>query len=265
MGYYFLTANILIVRTFLITATPFWSYRVLFFNSGLTLVMLQDANFILVDEKISFTQSLEILIPVAHICRYTLNIDPHRHEDVLLHMELLMEAREAEYATSCSRYGHSEPPTPQVHVRKVQLAGFGSSGDAPSPASSPRGGALRKDGLQIPKPAFGSGSNLVGLGLGGSPKLHIEPGLGRSFSTPRLSPYGGSPLNCNSTNHSIPRPLFGNFINPLHIDDDVSEHEDASSHFGYEVTIATTDRQGLLKYFTSALSDSHLQLNIKVH
>ncbi|KAG0580913.1 hypothetical protein KC19_4G210100 [Ceratodon purpureus] len=197
--------------------------------------------------------------------RYTLNIDPHGHEDVLLHMELLMEARESEYATSCSSYGDPEAPTPQVHVRKVQLAGLGISGNAPSPAPSPRGGALRKQGLQIPKPAFGSGSNLVGLGLGGSPKLHkSEPGLGRSYSTPRLSHYGGSPLNCSETHHSIPRPAFGNFTNPLHVDDgDLGEHDDVFSSFGYEITIATTDRQGLLKYFTSALSDSHLQLNIK--
>lgn len=160
-----------------------------------------------------------------------------------------------------------QPLLHRCMYEKCSLAGFGTSGDAPSPAPSPRGGALRKNGLQIPKPAFGSGSNLVGLGLGGSPKLHmLEPGLGKSFSTPRLSPYAGSSLNYSGSHLSISRPAFGNFTNPLHTDDGYgNEHDDADSPFGYEITIATTDRQGLLNYFTSALSDSHLQLNIKVY
>ncbi|KAG0593244.1 hypothetical protein KC19_1G315100 [Ceratodon purpureus] len=213
--------------------------------------------------------------------RYTLNIDPHSHEDVLLHMELLQEAREAEYASSCSSYGDSAAPTPLVHVRKVQLAGFGSlPGDAldchiPPPAFSPREGALHRKDLHIPKPAFGSGSNLAGLGLCGSAKLHSsEPALCRSFSTPlrgiptRLPSFGETPLSCSGPpQHTIPRPAFGKFSNALHSNDEgpgyTSEHDDASPTFGYEVTFATTDRVGLLKYFTAALSDSHLQLNIK--
>jgi len=182
-------------------------------------------------------------------------------------MQLLMEAREAEYATSCSSYGDSAAPTPEVHVRKVQLAGLGSPcGDAPSSVPLSREGALRSDGIQIPRPVFGSGSNLVGLGLGGSPKLHmLGPGLGRSFSTPRLSTVGETPSTCSDMHHAISRPAFGNFTNPMRIDDGyISEQDNPLPPFGYEITIATTDRQGLLKYFTSALSDSHLQLNIKV-
>lgn len=205
--------------------------------------------------------------------RYTLNIDPHRHEDVLLHMELLQEAREAEYASSCSSYGDSVVPTPQVHVRKVQLAGFGSSpGDAADNTAFPpsaREDLPSRNELRIPKPAFGSGSNLVGLGLVGSPKLHVsEPAMSRSFSIPpqgtppRFSPFGETPLNGSGTYHPIPRPVFGSSANSSHVDD-ASEHHDASSPFGYEITIATSDRQGLLRYFTTALSDSHLQLNIK--
>lgn len=194
--------------------------------------------------------------------RYTLNIDPHRHEDVLLHMELLMEAREAEYSSCCSSYGAAVAPIPQVHVRKVLLPGPSTpTADACSPGPSSSEGLLRRNGLQIPKPAFGSGSNLVGLGLAGSPKLNI--GLGRSFSTPRLSTVGESSLSCSNMYYSIRRPAFGNFNNSMHIDDGYASEEDPSPPFGYEVTIATTDRQGLLKYFTSALSDSHLQLNIK--
>lgn len=210
--------------------------------------------------------------------RYTLNIDPRNHEDVLLHMELLQEAREAEYASSCSSYGDYAAPTPLVHVRKVQLAGFGPlSGDvldcpAPAPALSPREGVLRRKELQIPKPAGGSGSNLIGLGLCGS---HLsEPVLCRLFSTPirgippHHPPFGEAPLCCSGPpQHTIPRPAFGKFSNVLHTDDEdmgyISEHDDVSPTFGYEVTFATTDRVGLLKYFTSALSDSHLQLNIK--
>ena len=194
-------------------------------------------------------------------------------------MELLQEAREAEYASSCSSYGDYAAPTPLVHVRKVQLAGFGPlSGDvldcpAPAPALSPREGVLRRKELQIPKPACGSGSNLIGLGLCGS---HLsEPVLCRLFSTPirgippHHPPFGEAPLCCSGPpQHTIPRPAFGKFSNVLHTDDEdmgyISEHDDVSPTFGYEVTFATTDRVGLLKYFTSALSDSHLQLNIKV-
>lgn len=225
---------------------------------------------------------LQVLISLLNVCRYTLNIDPHSHEDVLLHMELLQEAREAEYASSFSSYRDPAAPTPLVHVRKVQLAGFGPlSGDAlvrpaPAPVLSPREGALLRKELQIPKPAFGSGSNLVGLGLCGGSKLHLPgPVLCRSFSTPlrgitsRYPPFGEAPLSCSGPpQHTVPRPAFGKFSNAMHTDDEgtgyISEHDDASPTFGYEVTFATTDRVGLLKYFTSALSDSHLQLNIKV-
>lgn len=208
--------------------------------------------------------------------RYTLNIDPHKHEDVLLHMELLQDAREAEYAANCYSYGGYAAPIPQVHVRKVLLAGSlsGDALDCNAPVPSSPGESAFRNGLRIPKPAFGSGTNLVGLGLGCSPKVYpSEQVLCRSFSTPLrgmppcLLPLEESPLSCNGLQHAIPRPAFGNLSNSLYSDDVgsgyITENGDAFTPVGYEVTIATTDRQGLLKYFTSALSDSHLQLNIK--
>lgn len=158
---------------------------------------------------------------------------------------------------------------PSVRVRKVQITGFGSSTDDLSPTDCARKGA------QIPKPTFGSTSSLTGSGIGSSPKLHpSEPLLGRSKSTPprgtppRPPSPGNTPPGAHSLQHTIPRRSWGNFINPLHMEDEgvgyTSDHDDLSPSFGYEVTIATTDRPGLLKYLTSALSDSHLQLNIKV-
>ncbi|KAG0580630.1 hypothetical protein KC19_4G188300 [Ceratodon purpureus] len=201
--------------------------------------------------------------------RYTLNIDPQRHEDVLLHMELLHEAREAEHGTSYSFYDDALV-VPCVHVRKVQLTGFGS----PDDFSPTDGKAVRtKRGVQIPKPTFGSTSNLLGLGIGNSPKVHPSEPLCRSRPTP---PRGTPPRPPSSGNtspgiyglqHTIPRRSWGNFINPLHMEEEAvgytSDLDDLSPSFGYEVNIATTDRLGLLKYLTSALSDSHLQLNIK--
>ena len=203
-----------------------------------------------------------------------MNIDPHRHKDVLLHMELLHEAREVEHGNSYSFYDDTVV-VPCVHVRKVQLTGFGSS---PVDLSPPDGTDVRTiKGMQIHKPTFGSTSNLLGLGIGNSPKVHpsTEPLLCKSRSTP---PRGTPPRPPSSGNtlpgiyglqHTIPRRSWGNFINPLHMETDegvgyTSDHDDLSPSFGYEVTIATSDRLGLLKYLTSALSDSHLQLNIKV-
>lgn len=192
-------------------------------------------------------------------------------------MELLQEAREIECGTSYGSFCEDSLPTPLVHVRKVQLvgSGFPSSESPDCTMPIPKESSFRRNGVQIPKPAFGSGSNLVGLGFGGSPKIHpSEPILCRSLSvprgtTPRQSPCADTPPGSTGLHHSIPRPAFGGFTNPLHMEDEgigyTSEHDDISPAFGYEVTIATTDRQGLLKYFTSALSDSHLQLNIKVY
>jgi hypothetical protein len=188
-------------------------------------------------------------------------------------MELLHEAREAEHGSSY-RFYDDTLVIPCVHVRKVQLMGFGSSSDDLSPAD---GTSVRsRKGVQLPKPTFGSTSNLLGLGIGNSPKVQpSEPLLCWSRSTP---PRGTPPRPPSSGNtppagiyglqHTIPRRTWGNFINPLHMEDEgvgyASDHDDLSPSSGYEVTIATTDRLGLLKYLTSALSDSHLQLNIKV-
>lgn len=201
--------------------------------------------------------------------RYALNIDPQRHEDVLLHMELLHEAREEEYGGSYSFYDVALV-VPSVRVRKVQLTRLGSSPDDFSPTDC----AVRaRKGVQIPKPTFGSTSSLNGLGIGSSPKLHpSEPLLSRSQSTPprgtpSCPPFtGNTPPGARVLQHSIPRRSWGNFINPLHMDDEeigyTSDHDYLSPSFGYEVTVAAADRPGLLKYLTSALSDSHLQLNI---
>lgn len=191
-----------------------------------------------------------------------MNIDPRSHEDVLLHMELLHEAREAEYVMSCSSYGDSAVPTPAVHVRKVLLAGIGSPPEDATDSSlpSPRQSKELPSPRQIPKPAFGMGADLVGVGPCGSPEAVIC----RSFS----SSLRGISLLEEASPHSIPRPAFGTYLNGLRNEDDgndySSEQDTASLPLGYEVTFATTDRQGLLKYFTSALSDSNLQLNIKV-
>lgn len=104
------------------------------------------------------------------------------------------------------------------------------------------------------------GSDLVGVGPCGSPEAVIC----RSFS----SSLRGISLLEEASPHSIPRPAFGTYLNGLRNEDDGNgysiEQDTASLPLGYEVTFATTDRQGLLKYFTSALSDSNLQLNIKV-
>jgi serine/threonine protein kinase len=143
----------------------------------------------------------------------------------------------------------------------VLLAGIGSPPDdaidSPKPASAPSPRQSKE--LQIPKPAFGIGSDLVGLGPCGSPEAVIC----RSFS----SSLRGISLLEEASPQTIPRPAFGTYSNGLRNDDDgngcSSEVDNASLPLGYEVTFATTDRQGLLKYFTSALSDSNLQLNIK--
>jgi hypothetical protein len=181
-------------------------------------------------------------------------------------MELLHEARELEH----SLYDLDALVVPLVRVRKVQLVGVGSFSDDFSPTDSTAGPRASKGTQIIPKPTFGSASNLAGLGIiGSSPKVHpSEPFFGRSKSTP---PRGTPPHPGNTPpglQHTIPRRSWGNFINPLHMDDEgvgyTSDHDDMSPSFGYEVTIATIDRPGLLKYLTSALSDSHLQLNIKV-
>lgn len=186
-------------------------------------------------------------------------------------MELLNEAREVELGNSYSFYDDALI-VPVVGVRKVQLTGFGSP---PDDLSSVDCAVRAKKGAQIPKPTFGSSSSLAGMGIGSGPKVHpSEPLLCRfksspSRGTPPCPPSpGNTPPGGHGLQHSIPRRSLGNFINPLHMEDEgieyTSDHDDLSPSFGYEVIFATTDRLGLLKYLTSALSDTHLQLNIKV-
>lgn len=191
---------------------------------------------------------------------------------MLLHMKLLHEALEAEHGSSYSFYDDALV-VPCVHVRKVQLMGFVSSPDNLSPTDATA--ARTRKGVQIPKPTFGSTSNLLDLGVGNSPKVHLsEPLLSRSRPTPprgtppRPPSSGNTPPGVYGLQRSIPRRTQGDFVNPLHMEDEgvgyTSDHNDLFPSFGYEVTVATTDRLGLLKYLTSALSDSRLQLNITV-
>ncbi|KAH8946396.1 hypothetical protein BDL97_12G092300 [Sphagnum fallax] len=238
--------------------------------------------------------------------RYTLNIDVHRHEDVLLHMRLLEEAGDIEMTTcSCSSSKHGESfPLAQVHVRKVELAGDWSlpynideSADLPAQNSDKPSSLIdhgiahcRKAGIKlIPKPAFGSNSNLENLVRcsAGSPKVKVHPAsdcadLARSWSTPPRStsspldgdaaPAGGN--NGSSTvHHSNPqRSTISHIIySDVQMGQEAagiicysSDHDNVKPVYGYEITLATSDRHGLLNFFTSALTNStSLQLGIK--
>lgn len=190
-------------------------------------------------------------------CRYTLNIDAQRHEDVLLHMNLLNDASKVE-SSSRDNSSSASYALPQVHVRKVQLVSGASWFDAGDLV-----GRDVKKSIPIPrisKPAFGSSPNLAGLQVG-SPKVHPAAGYTRSQSTPPSLAKMEAKLEPGSTSpESIPPPTFGPFINPLDMDDESDQEES----YGYEITLATSDRRGLLKFFTHVLSNSPLQLNIRV-
>jgi hypothetical protein len=43
-----------------------------------------------------------------------------------------------------------------------------------------------------------------------------------------------------------------------------SDNEDACPSYGYEITLATSDRHGLLRHYTTAISNIRTELNIKV-
>ncbi|KAG6544341.1 hypothetical protein Mapa_014175 [Marchantia paleacea] len=185
--------------------------------------------------------------------RYTLNIDAQRHEDVLLHMNLLREAWKVEAAVRNNPTGSY--PLPQVHVRKVQLISGVSWFDT---GDFTNGGESMSKAVpipRIPKPAFGSNTNLAGLMVGGSPRVHPSSGHSKSQSTPPSLKTLTSP----SVPEAIPRPTFGSFVNPL----DMEEDSDQEDSYGWEITLATSDRRGLLKVFTNALSTLSLDLNIK--
>ncbi len=210
--------------------------------------------------------------------RYALNIDPERHEDVLLHMRLLQEAREVEDEGSRGSSILDEPfAVPFVNVRKVLLW---SSVDmaVTSNSSLPQKLGMGSSGfwgLKIPKPAFGSCTNLASLGCCASPKVH-PTAAGGSLTTIRSSALGGhatSPslqsTSPGNVDWAVSRPAFGNFTNPLHMDDDGagynSDNEDAAvPTYGYEITLATSDRHGLLRHYTTAISNIKTELNIKV-
>lgn len=104
-----------------------------------------------------------------------------------------------------------------------------------------------------PLPTFGSNNSLSSM-IGTSP--------GGNGRTPPVA--GGVRVRSSP----VPRPTFGSFTSLVEMED---EMEDArlgarrkEATYGHEITVATGDRQGLLKYMTSALSDFHLELNIRV-
>jgi hypothetical protein len=43
-----------------------------------------------------------------------------------------------------------------------------------------------------------------------------------------------------------------------------SDNEDAGPTYGYEITLATSDRHGLLRHYTTAISNIKTELNIQV-
>ncbi|EFJ32295.1 hypothetical protein SELMODRAFT_451542 [Selaginella moellendorffii] len=166
--------------------------------------------------------------------RYTLNIDVERHEDVLLHMKLIQQARDEEIS---SRVNSVEAPSlPVVNARKVQLGGGLDTDAACNHVGSSYSwlAAMSK----LPKPAFGSSTNLAGIIAGSPAKVHPSFGIG---SAPPAA---------------IPRPMFASL-------ETEERSGGCSSCYGYELTLASSDRHGLLKFFTSALSNSSLELNIK--
>ncbi|CAM6106661.1 unnamed protein product [Calypogeia fissa] len=187
--------------------------------------------------------------------RYTLNIDAQRHEDVLLHMNLLNDASKGE-APLRDNGSNGNYALPQMHVRKVQLVSSVSWFDTDDVGAFE--GKRSIPIPRIPKPTFGSNPNLAGL-LVGSPKVHPSNGVNRTQSTPPSLQITPKLETLPAFPESIPPPTFGAFINPLDMDDD-SDQEDS---YGYEITLATSDRRGLLKFFTNVLSHAPLQLNIR--
>eukprot|EP00850_Spirogloea_muscicola_P001579 SM000006S19344 [mRNA] locus=s6:214523:219235:+ [translate_table: standard] len=230
--------------------------------------------------------------------RYALNIDPQRYEDLLLHMRLMAEAREAQNVAAHSHGGTGDEAyvLPCVHVRRVALVvpaigsgtsprtgwpirtaeldddgdlSMGSVSSRMGSADASRGGGGSRQGIPIPglpRPAFGSGTNLSAMGAsGGSPRVGSLP---RSY--PRSSSYGRlTPLQSRNTppglrdmspgRPRLPRPAFGgSYTNLAEMGED-----DAPRTSHWEITVATADIHGLLKYLTSVLSNSSLELDIK--
>jgi hypothetical protein len=191
----------------------------------------------------------------------------------------------------------TSPPPPQVHVRKVQLVipykgghrseqnsrtgsptamsmsedsgderggSEDSAGDQRmnEPSRSGRGESefdARQGGRSLPipmrrppLPTFGSSNSLSSM-MGGSPGA---------------LPRGTPPSGARGRGTPVPRPTFGSFTSLVDMDDAMEEARLGALRkgvtCGHEITVATGDRQGLLKYMTSALSDFQLELNIRV-
>eukprot|EP00271_Cylindrocystis_brebissonii_P021928 TRINITY_DN816_c1_g5_i1.p1 TRINITY_DN816_c1_g5~~TRINITY_DN816_c1_g5_i1.p1 ORF type:complete len:761 (-),score=96.42 TRINITY_DN816_c1_g5_i1:1107-3389(-) len=122
--------------------------------------------------------------------RYAMNVDPMRHEDILLHIRLLREAREAEAGAQQSQE-EAGFALPSLNVRRVIVRSDGNSNQGNrqnggiSRSTSEREGAK---GMPIPamqKPAFGSSYNLAILG---SSSPSIQRAFGHSRSMKSSSP-----------------------------------------------------------------------------
>jgi hypothetical protein len=196
---------------------------------------------------------------------------------VLLHMRLLQAARKAAEEAGGSRGSSilldeqtSSSAGPFINVRKVQLWSAVDMSVMMSGRNSPlqnNGTGSGCWGLKIPKPAFGSCSNLASLGCGASPKVHPSSG-GGSLTRLAFGNWGTlQPTPPGSTDRACSRPAFGSFTNPLHMDEDGagynSDNEDSGPTYGYEITLATSDRHGLLRHYTTAISNIKTELNIK--
>ncbi|GAQ86356.1 ATMRK serine/threonine protein kinase-like [Klebsormidium nitens] len=227
--------------------------------------------------------------------RYSLNIDPLRHEDVLLHMQLIDQALRSELEARNSL--STSPPPPQVHVRKVRLVipyTPGQQSEQNSRTGSPTAMSMSED----------SGDERGGTSedSAGDERMH-EPsrsgrdsadsrsGGGRSVPIPMRRPplptfgsnnslssmIGTSPGGNGRTppvaagvrvrSSPVPRPTFGSFTSLVEMEDELEDARIGARRkeatYGHEITVATGDRQGLLKYMTSALSDFQLELNIR--
>ncbi|CAI5471038.1 unnamed protein product [Closterium sp. Yama58-4] len=221
--------------------------------------------------------------------RYALSVDPHRHDDVMLHMRLINEVRDANQ----SNRDHG----PMACVRRVWLgaANLPSNPSTPKPrAAAPAAAAAadrdsagqseqtkqqrRRDAYKtssqprrIPKPIFGSSAALSLL------YVCSPTGAAMNAATNAATSAGGTPgSNGGPESGSLGGGIgsFGSYDqtksagSSLH-GDTLDENEEGAGGggsgrgYGWEVTVAAPDRQGLLTCFTSALGNAGLEWNIR--
>lgn len=179
-------------------------------------------------------------------------------------MKLLNEARSAEVLIK-EHYG--DPLLlPIVNVRKVALSNRHSLDSEADEENEMPTIPIPK----LPKPAFGSNLNLVGLGGSGSPSNILRNAV--RLGSPALTPTGRNtpPALCRNT----PPSRFSSPANSrIRSSISLSEMEENSCDspkfypnisYGWEITVASVDSPGLLKFLTSALSSASLDMNIRV-